>query len=269
MSMRNIKLTLAYDGADYAGWQVQPNGLSVQACVEKAIEQLTQQRSQVLVAGRTDAGVHALGQVASFQTESAIPCKNLQTGLQRFLPDSICVREAREVQPDFHATYSAVQKRYRYVIHNSAVPYPFLKRYVSEFGRPLDSDSMHIAGQELLGKHDFRSFESHFPNKATSVRTIKELTVQRTGVWPVWGRLEQADLSPGNSTGGEFITVDIVADGFLYNMVRAIVGTLLEVGVGRWTPNDVQNILAGMDRSQAGPTAPACGLYLVQVDYPE
>ena len=239
--MRNIKLTLAYDGSEYAGWQVQPNGSSVQACVEKAIEQLTQQRSPVLVAGRTDAGVHALGQV----------------------------REVREVPPDFHATYSAIQKRYRYVIHNSAVPYPFLKKYVSEFGRPLDSDRMHVAGQQLLGQHDFRCFESHYPNKVTSVRTITELTVQRTGVWPVWGVLEQADLSIENSPSAEFITVDVVADGFLYNMVRAIVGTLLEVGVGRWTSNDVQKILTGMDRSQAGPTAPACGLYLVQVDYPE
>ncbi|QDT92056.1 tRNA pseudouridine(38-40) synthase TruA [Gimesia algae] len=267
--MRNIKLTLAYDGSDYAGWQVQPNGPSVQACVQKAIEQLTQQCSPVLVAGRTDAGVHALGQVASFQTDSKIPCKNLQTGLQRFLPDSICVREAREVSADFHATYSAIQKRYRYVIHNSAVSYPFLKKYVSEFGRPLDSDRMHVAGQELLGKHDFRCFESHFPNKATSIRTIKELTVQRTGVWPIWGALEQSAPASESSTSMDFITVDIVADGFLYNMVRAIVGTLLEVGVGRWTLSDVQKVLAGMDRSQAGPTAPACGLYLVQVDYPE
>ncbi|HAH46028.1 MAG TPA: tRNA pseudouridine(38-40) synthase TruA, partial [Planctomycetaceae bacterium] len=103
----------------------------------------------------------------------------------------------------------------------------------------------------------------------TSVRTMKELTVQRTGVWPVWGVLEQAELSSQKSATREFITVDVVADGFLYNMVRAIVGTLLEVGVGRWTTNDVQNILAGMDRAQAGPTAPACGLYLVQVDYPD
>jgi len=265
--MRNIKLTLAYDGSEYAGWQVQPNGPSVQACVESAIEKLTQHRSGVLVAGRTDAGVHALGQVASFQTESAIPCKNIQSGLQRFLPDSICVREVVEVGEAFHATYSAVRKRYRYVIHNTGVGYPFLKRYVSEYGRPLDAEPMHAAGQYLLGKHDFRCFESHFPNKATSVRTIQELTVQRTSAWPVWGAEVLSPAPDSKALPAEFITVDIVADGFLYNMVRAIVGTLLEVGVGRWLPVDVQKILVSMDRSQAGATAPACGLYLVQVDY--
>lgn len=265
--MRNIKLTLAYDGSEYAGWQVQPNGLSIQACVETAIEKLTQQKSGVLVAGRTDAGVHALGQVANFQTESSIPCENILSGLQRFLPDSICVREVAEVDATFHATYSAVQKRYRYVIHNTAIAYPFLKRYVSEFGRPLEVERMHVAGQFLLGKHDFRCFESHFPNKATSVRTIKELTVQRTSIWPVWSEGVLHHSPDLNSEPREFITVDIVADGFLYNMVRAIVGTLIEVGVGRWSPSDVQNILNSMDRSQAGATAPASGLYLVQVDY--
>lgn len=265
--MRNIKLTLAYDGSEYAGWQVQPNGLSVQACVESSIEKLTQQKSSVLVAGRTDAGVHAIGQVASFQTESSIPCRNIQSGLQRFLPDSISVREVSEVDAAFHATYSAVQKRYRYVIHNSSVRSPFLKRYVSEYGRPLDDRLMHAAGQCLLGKHDFRSFESHYPNKATSVRTIKELTVQRTSVWPVWSRGPLQETPDSDSNSSEFITVDIVADGFLYNMVRTIVGTLIEVGVGRWSLEEVPKILAAMDRSKAGATAPACGLYLIQVDY--
>lgn len=265
--MRNIKLTLAYDGSEYAGWQVQPNGHSVQVCVEAAIEKLTRQKSGVLVAGRTDAGVHALGQVANFQTTSSIPCKNIQSGLQRFLPDSICVRQAEEVATEFHATYAAVRKRYRYVIHNTFVGYPFLKRYVCEFGRPLDAAQMHAAGQFLLGKHDFRCFESHFPNKATSVRTIQELTVQRTSVWPVWGAEVLPPTSEGSRLSEEFITIDIVADGFLYNMVRAIAGTLIEVGVGRWSPESVQKILVSMDRSQAGATAPACGLYLIQVDY--
>jgi len=265
--MRNLKLTLAYDGSEYAGWQVQPNGLSVQACVELAIEKLTQQKSNVLVAGRTDAGVHAVGQVANFQTTSSIPCKNIQSGLQRFLPDSICVREVSEVDALFHATYSAIQKRYRYVIHNSSIGYPFLKRYVSGFGRPLDEKRMHAAGQFLLGKHDFRCFESHFPNKATSVRTVKELTVRRTSVWPVWSGNSLQETPDSNSISSEFITVDIVADGFLYNMVRTIVGTLIEVGVGRWSPEDVQKIITSMDRSQAGATAAACGLYLIQVDY--
>ena len=266
--MRNIRLTLSYDGSDYVGWQKQPNGRSVQSTVESAIERLTGETASVLAAGRTDAGVHALGQVANFRTECNLPCDNIRTGLQHFVPPDIAIREAVEVPLEFHATYSAKQKRYRYVILNDYVEQPFLRRYVWNRTCGIDACGMHEAGQVLVGKHDFRSFESHFPNKATSVRTVTELTVRRCDVWPVWN-----PINPPSSSGtveddrGDFVVLDIVADGFLYNMVRSIVGTLVKVGRGAWTAGGVRQVLEAQDRAQAGETAPAQGLYLVSVDY--
>ncbi len=269
--MRNIRLTLAYDGTGYVGWQKQPNGPSVQSTLESAIGQLTGETSNVLAAGRTDAGVHALGQVANFKTESDLPCDNIRTGLQHFLPPDIVVREAVEVPIDFHATYSAKQKRYRYVILGSAIEQPFVRKHAWRLGGSLDAQAMHTAGQVLVGKHDFRSFESHFPNKATSVRTVHELSVSRYDVWPLWNPrfAHQASSATANQDSGEFVALDIVADGFLYNMVRSIVGTLVKVGRGQWGPADVRRVLEGLDRAGAGETAPAHGLYLVCVDYEE
>ena len=263
--MRNIRLTLAYDGTSYVGWQVQPNGPSVQAAVERAILKLTGERVRLYAAGRTDSGVHALGQVANFYLESQIPCAGLLHGLQRHLPTDIAVREVREVAPQFHATYSARRKRYRYVIHNHRVPDPFVRRYAWHFGGRLDSEAMHQAAQELVGTHDFRSFESHWPNKASSVRTVTEAPVGRYGGWPVWTQGESLDQSP--RPDGDFIWFDIVADGFLYNMVRAIVGTLIKVGRHRWSVEDVRRIVTSLDRAAAGDTAPPQGLYLVRADY--
>lgn len=263
--MRNIRLTIAYDGSNYVGWQIQPNGITVQAVVERAIRKLTGERISVLSAGRTDSRVHALGQVASFQTESSIPIDGFRKALHRFLPDDVIIRDAQEVPLDFHATFSAVQKRYRYVIHNCRTHNPFLRDYVWHFHQDLDSTAMHVAGQELLGTHDFRSFESHWPNKASSVRTIKEVTVRRQSFCPLW--LEESDRQPSEKDAGDFIWIEVVADGFLYNMVRAIVGTLIPTGRGRWDADDIRRIVAAMDRSQAGDTAPPNGLYLVHVDY--
>jgi tRNA pseudouridine38-40 synthase len=263
--MRNIRLTIAYDGSSYVGWQVQPNGPTVQVAVEKAIKKLTGLDANVLSAGRTDSGVHALGQVASFQTESTIPLEGFRKALHKFLPDDVIIRDAQEVPLDFHATFSAVQKRYRYVIHNCRIHNPFLRNYVWHFHQDIDAAAMHDAGQELIGKHDFRSFESHWPNKASSVRTIKEVTVRRQNFCPLW--LGDADQQPADDDSGEFVWVEIVADGFLYNMVRAIVGTLVPVGRGRWGGDDIRRILTAMDRSEAGDTAPPNGLYLVHVDY--
>ena len=263
--MRNIRLTIAYDGSNYVGWQVQPNGPSVQTAVQKAIRKLTGSDVNVLSAGRTDSGVHALGQVASFQTESSIPCEGFRKALHKFLPNDIIVRDAEEVPLDFHATHSAKQKRYRYVIHNCQTHNPFLRNYVWHYHHELDSAAMHKAGQELVGTHDFRSFESHWPNKASSVRTVKEVTVRRQRFCPLW--LGNVDQQPTEDDSGEFIWLEIVADGFLYNMVRAIVGSLVPVGRGRWDGNDIRRILTAMDRSAAGDTAPPNGLYLVHVDY--
>jgi tRNA pseudouridine38-40 synthase len=271
--MRNIRLTLAYDGTGYVGWQIQPNGISVQATVEAAIERLTGSRPSLIAAGRTDAGVHALGQVANFQTESTIPREGFRAGLGTFLPRDILVLDADEVPLSFHATHCARRKRYRYVILNARAGYPFLRHYAHEFHVPLCEQAMHEAGQELLGKHDFRAFESHHPNTSSSVRTVLELSVGRHAGWPTWTQNAPCAGTAGprsiptDSKVDDFIWIDIVADGFLYNMVRAIAGTLIRVGEGKWGPSDLRRILQGGDRKQAGATAPACGLYLVSVEY--
>jgi tRNA pseudouridine38-40 synthase len=261
--MRNIRLTLAYDGSNYVGWQIQPNGSSIQSTVREAIKSLTGETANLIAAGRTDAGVHALGQVANFKTNCAIPLERIHAGLQNFLPDDIVVRQVDEVAEDFHATYSAKNKRYRYIIQNSRIPDPFLRRYAWRYSARLDSGLMYEAAQRLLGTHDFRSFESEFPNKATSVRTVQEAVVRRSNRWQLWSR--PVDEAPANE--GEFIWFDIVADGFLYNMVRAIVGTLVKVGQQKWTPDDMTRIIENQSRAQAGETAPPQGLYLVHVDY--
>ena len=260
--MRNIRLTIAYDGTNYCGWQVQPNGTSIQTVVEAAVQKLTFESVNVLASGRTDSGVHALGQVAHFHTNSPIPCDKFRSGLQRFLPDDIVVRSAEEVPADFHARYHAVRKRYRYVIHNNRVAIPFLQRYVHRIGKPLDAVAMHAAAQSLLGTHDFRSFESHFPNRSSSVRTVMELNVTRRVGWDLWSPMPGAVAEDG-----DFICIDIMADGFLYNMVRSITGTLLKVGYGNWPVDKVREILENQTRDHAGATAPPHGLYLVHVDY--
>ncbi|MFQ5733899.1 MAG: tRNA pseudouridine(38-40) synthase TruA [Planctomycetaceae bacterium] len=288
--MRNIRLTLAYDGTNYVGWQVQPNGPTVQAELETAIRKLTGETLRVTASGRTDSGVHALGQVANFHTACSIPAEKFCPALEGLLPRDIAVRHADEVPADFHATYSARRKRYRYVILNHRRPYPFLRNYVLRVAQPLDVDAMQAAAEELIGTHDFRSFESQFGTCAGSERTVMEAAWGRAAEWPLWDvrkprRLpgETAATQPtadggrsfkpepevlaGSRTGGDFLSFDIVADGFLYNMVRSIVGTLLNVGRGRWTPRDVRHILEKRDRADAGETAPAHGLYLVSVDY--
>jgi len=263
--MRNIRLRLAYDGTNYVGWQEQPNGPSIQAAVEQAIEQLTGQITRIVSAGRTDAGVHAIGQVANFQTISNIPCSNIQSGLQHFLPEDIAVVEATEVDEDFHATYSATSKWYRYVIHNADSPNPFIRRFAWQYASALDVVAMHQAAQLLVGTHDFRAFETQFPNRASSVRTIERLTVGRHADWTTWSLSPAPPVSEVEE--GPFVWIDVIADGFLYNMVRAITGTLLQVGRGRWTNEDVLRILDEGNRSDAGETAPACGLYMVEVNY--
>jgi tRNA pseudouridine38-40 synthase len=263
--MRNIRLILAYDGTDYVGWQIQPNGVSVQSVVQNAIREFSGCDVSLLAAGRTDAGVHALGQVANFHTESAIPCRGFHAGLQLFLPDDILVRSADEVELNFHATHGAKRKRYRYVIFNARAAYPFLRHYSHEFYPPLDARVMHEAAQVLVGTHDFSAFESHHPNTSSSVRTVFEIVVGRFDGWPAWNPTPMGE--PWQRSIGEFVWIDVVANGFLYNMVRAIAGTLLRVGEHKWDTADVRRILEGHDRRQAGSTAPACGLYLVSVDY--
>jgi len=251
---------------------VQPNGLSVQACVESAVERLTGDRQRVYCAGRTDAGVHALGQVANFPTNSHIPIDNIRRGLQTFLPEDIVIVAAKDVSKAFHATYSAVRKRYRYVIHDGDVCPPFLKRYVHRSLKQLDAGRMAEAAGYLLGTHDFRCFESKFPNKSTSIRTIMDVSVQRLPYWLPWTTPQDGVAVHGvqrDQPGLPLIVFEVMADGFLYNMVRAIVGTLTEIGLGKQSPESLGDVVRSMDRTKAGMTAMPNGLYLVSVDYPE
>ena len=269
--MRNIMLTMAYDGTRYRGWQVQPNGDTVQARLEAAIKNLTGEQLRVYCAGRTDSGVHALGQVAAFNTVSRIAAGQFRRGLQRFLPPDVTVIQAREVHPDFHATFSALRKRYRYLLDDGYVASPFLQGKVTTLRQRLNVGLMEQALPYLLGTHDFRCFETQWPNKATSVRTIMEATIRRVPHWDFWNpqtRWIPTDPRPHEDLNSPLICFEIMADGFLYNMVRAIVGTLIEVGTGRQPPDYLQTVIASLDRGTAGSTAPPDGLYLLQVDYP-
>jgi tRNA pseudouridine38-40 synthase len=245
--MRNVKLTLSYDGTDFSGWQTQPGYRTVQETLEAAIAAVTgAQCVHVNASGRTDAGVHALGQVVNFRTATHLPADVLLRAVNANLPADIVIREAADVPEDFDANRHAKRKLYRYVIHDGPVHDPFLRRYYCQSRCRLDADAMRRAAAPLLGQHDFRSFETEWPNRQSSVRTITHLAVSRFGDW-IW--------------------LDVEADGFLYNMVRAIAGTLINVGRGYWPESQVQGILRAEDRTLAGPTAPAAGLFLVRVTY--
>jgi tRNA pseudouridine38-40 synthase len=244
--MRQIKLTLAYDGTDYHGWQRQPGLRTVQAELERAIESVTTHPATTHAASRTDAGVHARGQVASFLTPSRLDPETIARALNALLPLDLRVLSAHEVPQAFHPTLDARSKRYRYMIDNAPVVDPFLRRFAWHIRPRLDAECMHAAAQVLIGRHDFRSFETEWPNRTSSVRTIIDLAVARHD---------------------HKILLEVQADGFLYNMVRAITGTLVLVGSGRRPQEFVAQALAAADRRQAGPTAPPQGLVLLAVDY--
>jgi tRNA pseudouridine38-40 synthase len=244
--VRNIKLTIEYDGTDYAGWQVQPNGPSIQEIIERAITAITgEERVRIIGSGRTDAGVHAAGQVANFRTETAIPSADLVHAINTKLPEDIAVIAAEDVPLDFHARYSAKFKTYRYSILNRPVRSPLTRRFAHFVRAPLDVDAMRAAGAALVGEHDFAAFQSK-PAGKSSVRTITRLDIE---------------------AGGGRIDIYVTANGFLYNMVRAIAGTLIEAGLGKRGAKDVAELLASRDRAAAGPTAPPQGLCLMQVRY--
>jgi tRNA pseudouridine38-40 synthase len=244
--MRNIKLTLAYDGTDYSGWQTQPGFRTVQETLEEAIAAVTGEPVRVNASGRTDTGVHALGQVVNFYTNTRHPPEVLLRAVNAHLPPDIVVSEAAEVAQAFDANRDAKRKLYRYVIHDGPVRNPFLRRYCYHSRHRLDAAAMSQAAEPLRGRHDFHSFETDWPNRMSSVRTISHLTVNRLADW-IW--------------------LDVEADGFLYNMVRAIAGTLINVGRGYWPASQVAQILQAEDRRAAGPTAPAQGLFLMRVTY--
>lgn len=261
--MRTIQLTLAYDGTRYAGWQIQPNRMAIQQIVEQAIVDLTGERVKVAASGRTDAGVHALAQIATFNSGLNISLDAYRHGLITRLPADIVVTSVIERPVAFHARFDAVRKTYRYVIHISRVPSPWLTNYVWWLRSPLNVAAMQAAADSLIGTHDFRSFETQWPNRTSSVRTVFEARWQTCAVWQPWAT--PADHTPASDVG-PFLIFDISADGFLYNMVRTIVGTLVPVGRSRRTPDDVLRILESGDRRLAGDTAPACGLYLSHVE---
>ncbi len=268
---RILRLTLAYDGTNYCGWQVQPNGISLQEVVERALSQFTHEPIRAVASGRTDAGVHAVGQVISFETTSTAPCRAFVQGLPIHLPDDVVVRDAIEVPTGFNARFDAKSKWYRYVIHNSAIRSPFLRNNALWQRSHLSDVAMNAAANVLVGTHDFRCFETNWPNRSSSVRTIFRSQVTRAASWPVWNDDRAVSITDNAATLGEtpapFLCFDVEADGFLYNMVRAIVGTLIHVGRGRWTADDMRRIVENGDRSLAGETAPAHGLYLMHVDY--
>lgn len=264
---RNIRLKLAYDGTGYVGWQIQPNGVTVQEVLQNALRKVTGEATKVVAAGRTDSGVHALGQVANFRTACSIPTEKFPAALQSVLPHDIVIRAADDVAREFHATYRAVRKCYRYLIHLSERSLPFLRNYAWRIDRELDLQKMRKAAAHIVGKHDFRCFETRFPNKATSVRTVEHLSLETKPVWDIWSGFDFEQQTPQTTGKDDFLCLEISADGFLYNMVRAITGTLVDVGRGRFEPEQVARMIERGDRSLAGPTAPPQGLYLVSVDY--
>lgn len=280
--MRNIRLTVSYDGTRYLGWQWQPYGPTIQGELQEAVRKLTGETADVIGSGRTDAGVHAVGQVANFTTSSVLPLERFQPGLSYYLPHDIIIRDVAEAPLAFHSQFGAKRKRYRYVLSDAPPAVPFLRPYAWFIRGGLDAEAMQHAGQVLVGRHDFRCFETKWPNKATSVRTVMELTIGRATGWDMWsGAAVGAPALPSQTIpaisrkrqhdSGDptrpFVYLEIVADGFLWNMVRAITGTLVKVGLGKWTADDVRRILDEGDRKKAGETAPAQGLYLVAVDY--
>lgn len=250
--MRNLKITLAYDGFDLHGWQVQPGLPTVQGLLSAAMERVTGERLLPQGSGRTDAGVHALAQVASCAIESHIPTPNLAVALNDILPKTVRVLAIEEADPEFHARASAKAKTYRYRIWRDAICPPFLARYVYHHPYPLDEQAMEMAAAAVAGEHDFTSFAAVDPERG---RDGQEVSNVRKVLCSRWQR------------EGEEFTYTVRGNGFLHHMVRNLVGTFLLVGKGTLQPEDVVRILEAKSRSAAGPTAPAQGLYLVSVEY--
>jgi tRNA pseudouridine38-40 synthase len=250
--MRNLKLILSYDGTDFAGWQVQPDALTVQGTLASAIGRVTGEKVLPQGSGRTDAGVHALAQVATFVTESPVPTANFVKALNDILPSSVRVLEVEEAAADFHARHSARAKTYRYRIYRAAICPPFLARYVWHYPFPLDEQPMARAAGKVEGEHDFASFAAVDPERgregapASNVRRIFSSSWERDG--------------------DEFVYT-VRGSGFLHHMVRNLVGTFILVGKGTLQAEDVARILEERSRSAAGATAPASGLFLVGVEY--
>lgn len=244
---RNLLFKISYDGAGYHGWQVQENAVAVQEVFQKALLSVTGRQDDIKACSRTDTGVHAREFCISIKTESAIPPERLLAALNHHLPEDIAVWDCREVPPEFHARYSCKGKEYAYEIWNHPVRDPFRRGRALHYWYPMDEALLDRAAKHYLGRHDFSSFCTlDRREKGDLCRTVTEAKVERRG---------------------DLVVFTVAADGFLYNMVRIMVGTLLRVQQGKLSPDDIPGILEARDRKAAGPTAPACGLYLNRVFY--
>lgn len=246
--MNRIKLVIAYDGTKYHGWQIQPNVITVEGVVNERLSQLLGEKIAVIGASRTDAGVHAYGNVAVFDTNSKIPPERMAFALNRYLPSDIRIQSSCKVADDFHPRHCDSRKTYEYQILNTSIPIPTERLYSYHVYWDLDIDNMKKAAQYLIGEHDFKSFCSAKTQVEDTVRTIYSLDIVREG---------------------NKVILRVCGNGFLYNMVRIITGTLLQVGTGYYAPEDVKDMLEKKDRRVAGACAPAHGLRLVKIDYPE
>lgn len=249
MTTRTLKFTIQYDGTDYVGWQRQANGISIQGVLEDALAPIEGTPTTIHGAGRTDAGVHALGQVASATVVNTLDERTLARALNAVLPADVRVLAVEEAAPDFHARFGARAKTYEYRIVNAPITSVFLRRYVWHVPQPLDFEAIKTAAGPLVGTHDFAGFQGTGTYQTSTVRTIQALDVEDGGGF---------DLP---------FVIRITGDGFLRHMVRNIVGTLVEVGAGRWDPWRLLAVLESLDRTQAGRTAPAQGLFLTNVLY--
>ncbi|TYQ15151.1 UNVERIFIED_CONTAM: tRNA pseudouridine38-40 synthase [Acetivibrio alkalicellulosi] len=244
--MKNIKLIIEYEGTNYHGWQIQKNAKTVQSTIEKAIKGLTGEEIKLTASSRTDFGVHAYGQTANFKTHSSIPADRFSYALNKMLPDDIVIKQSEEVEIDFHARYNAKGKKYRYIIYNSQFPSAILRNRAYHIPFKLNFENMKEGASFFCGTHDFSAFKSSGSSVKTSIRTITEISLVKNE---------------------DIIKMEIAGDGFLYNMVRIIAGTLVDVGMGRIESKDIIGIIEGRDRKKAGRTAPAQGLYLLEVYY--
>ncbi len=239
-------LTVAYEGTNYCGWQVQPNGRTIEAVLNEALTGLLGEPITVIGASRTDSGVHSLGNVAVFDTEARIEAEKISYALNQRLPEDIVIQDSKEVERDFHPRRCSSVKTYEYRILNRRFPLPMRRRDTYFYYRPLDVEKMRQAAGYLIGEHDFRSFCAPATAAVTTVRTVYALTVEKEG---------------------ELITIRVSGSGFLYNMVRIIAGTLIQVGSGAKEPKEVEEMLTARDRSAAGPTAPAHGLTMIGIKF--
>ena len=244
--MKRVGIVGAYDGTNYSGWQIQPNGVTIQGVLNETLSRLLGEEIEVMGASRTDAGVHALGNVAVFDTNARMPAGKISFALNQFLPEDIRIQLSEEVEPDFHPRYCDSEKTYEYRILNRTFPVPTERLYSYFYHYHLDVEKMREATSYLIGQHDFASFCGSGAQVKSTIRTITSMSVDRDG---------------------DIITIRISGTGFLYNMVRIIAGTLIEIGNGQYPPEKMQEILNACDREAAGPTAPAKGLTLIGIRY--